>query len=698
MRLGENNHKRPQGSHKIHYINNFELNLNSFLENGCIFAPEMKHKITLLAVLLAVVLPSFAKSPEIAPSYAWKMLPPLGLHEPATIDTLLCNYYLKSVPSDVSLAWASTGNLGSQGINMIFFDRPGMSDFFFHDALAHWLPELGNHTFYNTRIPMTLLSYNFGGGRDNSQDRLTGVFSGNVNKKLQIGANIDYLYSKGSYNNQADKNLAWGLSGSYMGDRYELQAFYNHYNLLNKENGGITDDLYITDPELLQGGNASISPKTIPTRLTAAHNRIKGQELLINNRYKVGYWQVTPPNDTVPDDTIEHREYIPVSSFIWTLDYRKAHHMFLNQSPQEAREFWRNTYLRDDGTNDVTSYWSLKNTVGVSLLEGFHKYAKFGIAAYLTHEIRRYNQAVDSIPLGADRPEGLTPYPFDVKLAPKATENLLWAGAQLTKQSGSLLRYDVTGRIGFAGPVAGDIHVSGNVSTRFKVFDDSVTINAYGNFSNEEAPYLMKNFVSNHFIWHNDFGKIRRLRLGGWLTLPHTGTYINAGVENIQNMIYFGENCMPVQNGGSVQVVSMTLKQDFKVGMLHWDNRLTFQTSSDDRVLPLPKFAVYSNLYLLFKVARVLHVQFGVDCDYYTKYYAPDYQPATTTFYNQREIKCGNYPFMNAYANMKLGKARFYVMFSHVNQGLCGNNYFAMPHYPMNPRRFQLGVSVDFAN
>ncbi len=32
MRLGENNHKRPQGSHKIHYIKNFELNLNSFLD------------------------------------------------------------------------------------------------------------------------------------------------------------------------------------------------------------------------------------------------------------------------------------------------------------------------------------------------------------------------------------------------------------------------------------------------------------------------------------------------------------------------------------------------------------------------------------------------------------------------------------------------------------------------------------------
>ena len=32
MRLGENNHKRPQGTHKIYYINFFELNLNSFLK------------------------------------------------------------------------------------------------------------------------------------------------------------------------------------------------------------------------------------------------------------------------------------------------------------------------------------------------------------------------------------------------------------------------------------------------------------------------------------------------------------------------------------------------------------------------------------------------------------------------------------------------------------------------------------------
>ena len=54
---------------------------------------------------------------------------------------------------------------------------------------------------------------------------------------------------------------------------------------------------------------------------------------------------------------------------------------------------------------------------------------------------------------------------------------------------------------------------------------------------------------------------------------------------------------------------------------------------------------------------------------------------------------------MNAYVNMKLSRARFFVLFSHVNQGMFGgNNYFSLPHYPLNPRRFQMGVVVDFVN
>lgn len=103
-----------------------------------------------------------------------------------------------------------------------------------------------------------------------------------------------------------------------------------------------------------------------------------------------------------------------------------------------------------------------------------------------------------------------------------------------------MLRYDVTGRLGIAGTAAGDVRVNANLSTLFRLKDDTVRINGYFNFSNEEAPLLMRQYVSNHFIWKNDFGKTRRVKAGGWLRIPLTGTYINAGVENIQNLIYFG--------------------------------------------------------------------------------------------------------------------------------------------------------------
>lgn len=592
----------------------------------------------------------------------------------------------------VSDAWATTGNLGAEGSNMIWLERHSSSDFYFRDPLAHWLPSEHTMKYYNSRIPMTLLSYNASGGKETAQERLKGDFSGNINSKAQVGALLDYIYSKGSYANQALKNLTWGASGSYMGDRYEMQAFYNHYNSLNKENGGITDSRYITDPAALQGGVSSINAKSIPTRLTAAHTRYVGGQFWMNHRYKVGYWH----EEKTENDTIVKRTYIPVMSFIWTMDYSFAKHLFYNTAPGEATGFFDNTFLSATGTRDETKFSSVTNTVGVSMLEGFHKYAKFGLAAYARYQFRTYTQTPDT--LDHTVPTTLTPLPdYYFNIANKKNQNLLWVGGQMTKQRGTLLTYDVTAEFGIIGEAAGDINIDGNVGTKFRLLGDTVNISAYGRFVNAHAPYLMQSYRSNHFIWYNDFGKERTFKAGGILRIPHTGTAINIGVENIQNHIYFGADAMPVQHSGSVQVFSAKLEQRLKAGILHWDNRITYQTSSNEAVISIPKLAVYSNLYLKCNIAT-LKLQFGIDCDYYTKYYAPSYQPATMAFYNQREVKCGNYPFMNLYANMKLQKARFYVLFSHINQGWFGKNYFSMPNYPLNPRRFQIGVAVDFPN
>lgn len=654
-------------------------------------------KILLILILLSFSLPvlhaqeeEHKKQPVLAPSFAWRMIEPLGLQEDATIDTLPDNYGQRSIPSAVSSAYATTGNLGAEGINLIWSERATRSDFFFRDGLRPWIPSINTMTFHNTRTPMTLLSYNTAGGRDNAQERLGVTFSGNINAKAQIGALLDYIYSKGCYANQADKDLIWGFSGSYMGDRYEMQAFYNHYNLLNKENGGITDSLYILDPALVQGGVTKVDPKTIPTRLTGAHTRVSGQELVVNNRYKVGFWE----EERDENDSVINKKYIPVTSFIYNLRFISGKHMFRNTNPNS--DFFKNVYLNPEMTADYNSYWSLQNTVGVSLLEGFNKYSKFGLSAYLTYEINKYTQTLDTLDRASI--ETLTPFPEGISsIDPKATENKAFVGAQLTKQQGSILRYSATAEFGVIGKAAGDIRVNGQIDTRLPLRFDTIDVQAFGAFRNEATPYLMRNYLSNHFIWQNDFGKERRFNVGGSLTVPRTGTHISAQVENIQNYVYFNNLFLPAQHSGSVQVFSARLKQDIRFRAFNWENTITYQTSSNDEVISLPSLAVYSNMYLKFKIAT-LFVQFGVDCDYYTNYYAPKYQPATASFANQHEMKLGNYPFMNLYANLKLSKTRFFVMFSHINQGWFSNNYFSLPNYPLNPRRLQIGLSVDFAD
>jgi len=649
---------------------------------------------SVLSVLALTAVAAAKDSTIVQQSSAWRVLSPLGTRVEATVDTIHANYAQEFVPSAVSDAWACTGNYASEGYDLIYFDREPYSPFFFRDALSAWIPNEKSMRFYNTRIPMTLLSYATGGGKETTQDRLRGDFSGNINEKAQVGAKLDYLYSKGSYNYQAAKNFVWGFSGSYIGDRYEFQGYYNHYNSVNKENGGISDDLYITDPAEVQGGSTSVDTKSIPTNLTAAHNRVKGGELWMNHKYKIGFWKEKYHEEY--EDSIVSREYIPVTAFTWSLKYNQNSHEFINTSASDDAEFWDKTYLTTDGTYDITKYWQMRNTVAISLMEGFNKYAKAGLSAFLTHEIRSYTQSPDTLS-GDEVIEGLDAYPLDSKITPKAKENYVWAGAQLVRQQGSVLNYRATAEFGLVGRVAGEVRADGNVDTRIRLLGDTVTVSAFGSFYNTAPEYLFENYVSNHFIWKNEFSKTRRYRLGGSVNIPQTGTYLMAGIENVQNHIYFDGQCMPTQFGGNVQVFTARLQQNLNYRALHWENRIIYQTTSNDAVIPLPSLAVYSNLYLTFRVAT-LHVQMGIDCDYYTKYKAVAYQPATMVFYNQRDVDCGNYPFVNLYFNFKLSKTRFFVMMSHINQGMTGDNYFSMPHYPLNPRRFQMGLSVDFAN
>ena len=178
-------------------------------------------------------------------------------------------------------------------------------------------------------------------------------------------------------------------------------------------------------------------------------------------------------------------------------------------------------------------------------------------------------------------------------------------------------------------------------------------------------------------------------------------TYIANESEQLPGTNNYPSRLSVKQESGSTRVFSATLKQDFKLGILNLNTEITYQNSSNQDILPLPALNVYANLFLKFRIAKVLNTEIGTDVRYFTKYYAPDYSPALGQFVQQNpgeKIEIGNYPLASVYANFLLKQTRFYVKYYHWNEGLGNRNYFLVPHHPMNPGVLWFGLSWNFYN
>ena len=237
------------------------------------------------------------------------------------------------------------------------------------------------------------------------------------------------------------------------------------------------------------------------------------------------------------------------------------------------------------------------------------------------------------------------------------------------------------------------------MQTRFKLFNKDAVIKADAYIKNTTPAFYLRHNHSRYFWWDNPgFNMTQQIYAGGEVYLESSKTTLKAGVESIQNYIYFNKEGFPVQHGSNLQVVSARIKQDFRFRAFGLENEVCWQLSSDKSVLPLPSISAYSNMYLAVKLAKVLTVQLGANVYYNTAYYAPYYEPATQQFQVQDEVKVGNYPLVNAYVNFHLKQARFFVMAYNLSSKFADPNYFSLAHYPLNPMVLKMGIAVTFNN
>ena len=398
------------------------------------------------------------------------------------------------------------------------------------------------------------------------------------------------------------------------------------------------------------------------------------------------------------------KEFVPVTSFIHTIqfdNYRRIYQAYNTPSNYYANNYNVQEYLSGDSIYDKTRYYSLKNTFALSLLEGFNKWAKAGLKAFITSNLRHF-----TLPNAT----GIDSY----------NEHNLSIGAQLSKTQGKLLHYDAIAETWLTGSDAGQMKLNVNADLNFKLFGDTLTLSANGFLYRLNPTFYYRHFHSRHAWWDNDnLSKIIHSRIQGILNYQKTRTTLRVEIDEIKNYTYFASSYNTVndnrvnhaivvkQNDGLIHLLTASIAQDFTFGPINWENMITYQNSSNKTVLPVPALNIYSNLYLRFKIAHVLRCDFGADVRYFTKYYAPDYVPIlgqyaiqtnTDTNGNDNRIEIGNYPVANVYANFHLKHTRFFIMLSHFNAGTGRKNYFFTPHYPLNQSILRFGLSWNFFN
>ncbi len=590
-------------------------------------------------------------------------------------DTTLTDFVNRQLVEGHGIAMSYLGNLGLPAESRVYSERPQRSNFMFLDAFNIYTKSPQKFNFINTKIPYSNLGYISAGSRQNKEERLNGDLSINFGKKLNIGFNVDLLYARGFYKSQSAKHLDWVFYGSYLSDKHKIHAFINPADYINAENGGITNDLYITDPQAIT--DRKLQSRDIPTLMQNTWNHIKGTRYYLNYRYNMGFERETNRVDSTGQKI---KQFVPVSSIIYTFDYDGKSRKFYSNDSINLDTLYRNHYY-DKPVQDSTSYNVIRNTVGLSLLEGFNKWAKFGLTAFITQDFRNY-KLITTDSIGEKRHQAST-----------------YIGGEISKRRGKILRYDAQGEFGVLGYNLGDFSISGNIETRIPVWGDTASLKGSAYIKNIAPTFYENTFRGKYFWWDNDFGKINRVYFGGALDIPHTKTNLKIGVENVTNYIYFNKESLPQQYSGSIQILGATLEQNLQAGILNWNNQLTYQTSSEPSILPLPDLSIYSNLFIQFKIAKVLTMQLGGDIHYFTKYKAPSYEPVTQQFHLQDKIEVGNFPLINAYVNCHLKYTRFFIEFYNLGSSFIDRPaYFSLPHYPVNPQIFKWGLSWDFNN
>ena len=513
--------------------------------------------------------------------------------------------------------------------------------------------------------------------------RIRNLFSHKEKEELNVGllhtqnlspeANIQFYYkkrgTKGVLQQESTNTRTLAFTANYLGKKYVMHAGYIRNSLNKAENGGVKDDLLITD--------TLIDARTIPIRLMKASSALAENQLFLTQSYGL-------PVHLFKRDSMKPEEgtviYLGHAGQWNNMSRNYTDEIQLND--KDGRQFYNGRFfLNPVYTKDSVQTMVLDNRFFLRIQPWSSTAILSGLEGGVGYTLMSHYYFLPEYYTG-----GLG----------KQWHNAAYAYAGAYGMLKKYFAWNATGKLHFAGYYIGDL--SFDAAMRFPcILFHPVSIDGNFMFHRKTPDYFEQNYYSNHFVWKNDFQKTTSTRIRAALEIPHWKTKAAFNYNLIGHPVYYDTLGTVQQTDKLVNIMTATLSQLVSFWYVRLDHRLLFQLSSHPEIVPLPLLAANLKYYFEIPVVKdVMTAQIGADVTFHTAYYMDAYNPALGNFHVQNEKKYGNTPYIDAFVNVKWKRATIYVKYINAAQGWPNSDYFSSPHYIRPQRVFKIGITWPF--
>jgi hypothetical protein len=518
--------------------------------------------------------------------------------------------------------------------------------------------------YYSVATPITELYFKTVMEQGQSLDALIAL---NLSERLNISIAYKGLRSLGKYINQLSSagNFSFTTSYNTLNNRYFFNFHFTGQDILNGENGGITtiDDFEGGDPVFQNRARLEVY-------LTDAKSFLKGKRVFLDQSFRIN------PKNANNNLHLTHQ-------FNYENKFFEYNQKTVPSSVGESEIYRFGDSFVNSNINDQTRYNRMYNKIGAlyenSLLGKFQFFA----------EDFRYNYYYNRILIFED---GVIPNSINDVI------NTLGGQYEYRKNKWN-------GTFVYSNSISNQPMSNFDAKLEYQLDEKNEFVFQYQLIS--KIPDHIYNLNQSSYFsynWSNDFKneKINNIEA----TAKTQWIDVSLQLSTFDDHLYFSQDTSsvrtqlisPKQYSKTINYISVKASKEFKWWKLALDNTLLYQqVDQENDILNVPQFVTRNTLYFTdYFFKKALYLQTGFTFNYFTKYYANDYNPVITEFFVQNDREIGAFPMLDFFVNARIRQTRIFFKLEHLNSGFTGNRYYNAPNYPYRDFMIRFGLVWNF--